>query len=91
MGEGSSTSYIETNLHVSDTYPDGVEYSVQKVQDVRKIYTHKVHKDNYLYFVKVVISHPDEDMLDAKVYNAGDQVTVNYNVASPFMQSHTFP
>ena len=91
LGEGCSTTYTQTTFHVSDTTPDGVEYSVEEVKDVRKIYAHKVLRDKYLFFVKVTISHPEEDMLDQIIYNPGEQVTVNYDVNSPFMVSTSFP
>jgi len=90
LGEGCSTTYKQTNFHVFDSTPDGAEYTVEHVKDVRKIYKHKVFNDRYLYFVKVTISHPEEDMLDQVVYPLGVQVTVNYDADSPFMVSSSF-
>ena len=69
--------YTETAFHVSDTTPDGAEYTVERVTEVRKIYSHKVFKDKY--------------MLDQVVYPPlGVQVTVNYDADSPFMVSSSF-
>ena len=78
---------MQTNFHVSDSTPDGAEYTVEHVKEVRKIYKHKVFNLKYLYSVKVTISHPEEDMLDQVVHPLGVQVTVNYDADSPFMVS----
>jgi len=87
VDEDISTEYEEVHFHVSDSYPDGEYYSIEKVSQVRRIYCNKFHRDKYLYFVKVLISHPDGAMLDNLIYNAGVQVTVNYSLDTPFITS----
>ena len=56
MDEDVSTSYWNTTFSVEETYPNGDDFSVDRVSQVRKVYASNIEKSKYLYFTKVVIS-----------------------------------
>ena len=59
MDEDVSTSYWKTTFSVEETYPNGDNFSVDRVSEVRSVYASNFGKSKYLYFIKVVVSHPE--------------------------------
>ena len=67
MDEDVSTSYWNTTFHVEETNPNGDDVSVDRVSEVRKVYASNIEKSKYLYFIKVVISHPEVEVISCVI------------------------
>ncbi len=87
MDEDVSTSYWNTTFSVEETYPNGDDFSVDRVSEVRKVYTSNIEKSKYLYFIKVVISHPEVEVMCHFIYQEGEEVEVIYPLDGPFRVS----
>ena len=87
MDEDVSTSYWNTTFSVEETYPNGDDFSVDRVSQVRKVYASNIEKSKYLYFIKVVVSHPEVEVMRHFIYQEGEEVEVNYPLDGPFRVS----
>ncbi len=87
MDEDVSISYWNTTFSVEETYPNGDDFSVDRVSEVRNVYVSNINKRKYLYFIRVVISHPEVEVMRHFVYQEGVEMEVNYSLDTPFRVS----
>ena len=87
MDEDVSTSYWNTTFSVEETYPNGDDFSFDRVSEVRNVYASNIDKRKYLYFIRVVISHPEVEVMRHFIYQEGEEVEVNYPLDGPFLVS----